>query len=131
MNATTYLLVAAGGALGSVGRAWVGVIVARLLGMEFPWGTMIINIVGSAVIGVVAATAFLPSRSMVGPELRVFLMVGVCGGFTTFSSFSLQTFELLTEGRMAAALANVVLSVGLCILASAAGYFASASLLSR
>ncbi|MCB8878918.1 fluoride efflux transporter CrcB [Acidisoma cellulosilytica] len=131
MNATTYLLIAAGGAVGSVGRAWVGTQVARMLGMGFPWGTMIINVVGSAIIGIVAATALASSRSVGGPEVRIFLMVGFCGGFTTFSSFSLQTFELLREGRMAAAFANIVLSVGICLIASAAGYLGTASLLSR
>jgi CrcB protein len=131
MNATTYLLVALGGALGSVGRAWVGSHAARLLGIGFPWGTMIINVVGSAVIGIVAATALAPSRSFLTTDLRIFLMVGVCGGFTTFSSFSLQTFELLREGRMAAAFANILLSVCLCVIVTAAGYLATASLVSR
>lgn len=131
MNAATYLLVALGGAMGSVGRAWVGSQAARLLGVGFPWGTMIINVVGSALIGIIAATALAPSRFFLTTELRIFLMVGICGGFTTFSSFSLQTFELLREGRMGAALANIVLSVGLCVIATAAGYLATASLVSR
>ncbi|MCB8874096.1 fluoride efflux transporter CrcB [Acidisoma silvae] len=131
MNATTYLLVAAGGALGTVGRAWLGLFVGRTLGFGFPLGTLIINILGSAVIGIVAATALPSSRSIVGPELRVFLMVGICGGFTTFSSFSLQTFELLREGRAAAAFANVALSVVICLIVTAVGYLGTASLLSR
>ncbi len=131
MNATTYLLVAVGGAMGSVARAWVGSVAARMFGLGFPWGTMIINVVGSAAIGIVAATALAPSRSVWSPELRIFLMVGFCGGFTTFSSFSLQTFELLRDGRPVAAIANITLSVGLCLIASAAGYLASQSLMSR
>lgn len=131
MNPTSYLLVAVGGAIGSVGRAWVGIFAARLFGIGFPWGTMIINVLGSAVIGVVAATALSPSRTILSPELRIFLMVGFCGGFTTFSSFSLQTFELLRDGRPAAALANAVASVGLCIAATAAAYLATASLVPR
>ncbi len=122
MNTLTYLLVALGGALGSVARAWVGVTAVRLVGAGFPWGTMLINVVGSLVIGIVAATALSPTRTLFTQEVRIFLMVGICGGFTTFSSFSLQTFELLREGRPAAALANVALSVVLCVIATAAGY---------
>ena len=131
MNATTYLLVALGGALGSVGRAWGGSVAVRLFGLGFPWGTMIVNVLGSALIGIVAATALSPTRSITSPEIRIFLMVGVCGGFTTFSSFSLQTFELLRLGRPGAALANIVLSVGLCLIASTAGYLGTASLVQR
>ncbi len=131
MNALTYLLVAIGGAIGSVARAWVGVVAVRTLGASFPWGTMIINVVGSLVIGIVAATALSPTRTILTQELRIFLMVGFCGGFTTFSSFSLQTFELLREGRAGAALANVALSVVFCVVATAAGYLGTTGLVSR
>lgn len=131
MNAASYLLIALGGAIGSVGRAWIGIAAARLLGMGFPWGTMVVNVIGSCVIGIVAATALSPSRTVLPPEIRIFLMVGFCGGFTTFSSFSLQSFELLRDGRLAAAGANIVLSVGLCLIATAAGYLGTASLIPR
>jgi len=131
MNTLTYLLVALGGAIGSVARAWVGVTAVRLVGASFPWGTMVINVVGSLVIGMVAATALSPTRTLFTQEVRIFLMVGLCGGFTTFSSFSLQTFELLREGRPAAALANVALSVVLCIVATAAGYAGGSALAAR
>jgi CrcB protein len=131
VNPTSYLLVAAGGAIGSMGRAWVGLLAARLFGIGFPWGTMIVNVLGSAVIGVFAATALSPSRTLLSPELRIFLMVGFCGGFTTFSSFSLQTFELLRDGRPGAALANILASVALCIAATAAAYVGTASLVPR
>jgi CrcB protein len=131
MNALTYLLVALGGAIGSVARAWVGVTAVRLVGASFPWGTMVINVVGSLVIGMVAATALSPTRTLFTQEVRIFLMVGFCGGFTTFSSFSLQTFELLREGRPAAALANVALSVVLCIVATAAGYAGGSAFAAR
>lgn len=131
MNLTTYLLVALGGALGSVGRAWGGSLAVRMFGVSFPWGTMIINVLGSAVIGILAATALVSSRSILSLELRIFLMVGFCGGFTTFSSFSLQTFELLREGRPGAAFANIILSVGVCLAASASGYLGTASLVQR
>ena len=92
---------------------------------------MLINVVGSAVIGLVAATALSPTRTLLTQEVRIFLMVGFCGGFTTFSSFSLQTFELLREGRAAAALANVALSVVLCLVATAAAYLGTTALLQR
>jgi CrcB protein len=131
MNALTYLLVAVGGAIGSVARAWVSVMAVRLVGASFPWGTMVINIVGSMVIGIVAATALSPTRTIFTQEVRIFLMVGFCGGFTTFSSFSLQTFELLREGRPAVAFANVALSVLLCLLATTAGYLGTTALVSR
>jgi CrcB protein len=126
-----YLWIALGGALGSVGRAWVGVVSVRHMGTHFPWGTILINILGSALIGVVAATALSSSRTILNTETRIFLMLGVCGGFTTFSSFSLQTFELLREGRTAAAFANIGLSVVLCVLATAAGYMGTAALVAR
>jgi CrcB protein len=129
MNTLTYLLVALGGAIGSVARAWVGVTAVRLVGAGFPWGTMVINVVGSLVIGIVAATALSPTRTLVTQEVRIFLMVGFCGGFTTFSSFSLQTFELMREGRPVAALANVALSVVLCVVATAAGYMSGTALM--
>ena len=131
MNGLTYALVALGGALGSVARAWVGVSAVRLVGPTFPWSTMVINVVGSAIIGVVAASALSPARTLVTQEVRIFLMVGFCGGFTTFSSFSLQTFELLREGRPVAALANVALSVILCIVATAAGYLGTTAAFGR
>jgi CrcB protein len=131
MNALTYLLVALGGAIGSVARAWVGVTAVRLVGSSFPWSTMLINIVGSAIIGIVAASALSPNRTLVTQEVRIFLMVGFCGGFTTFSSFSLQTFELLREGRPVAALANIALSVVLCIVVTAAGYLGTTAMFAR
>ncbi len=131
MNSLTYLLVALGGAIGSVLRAWISVLSVRLVGPGFPVGTIAINILGSAVIGVVAATALNPSRTILSQELRIFLMVGICGGFTTFSSFSLQTFALLREGRAAAALANVLLSVLLCVAATAAAYLGTMTLIER
>jgi CrcB protein len=131
MNALPYLLVALGGAIGSVARAWVSVMAVRLVGAGFPWGTMVINIVGSLVIGMVAASALSPTRTLITQEVRIFLMVGFCGGFTTFSSFSLQTFELLREGRPAAALANIALSVVICIAAASAGYLGTTAIFQR
>ena len=115
-----YFWVAIGGAFGSVGRYWVGGVAARSLGTSFPWGTVLINVIGSLVIGAFL-TAGQQNVRLGSPEARALVMVGLCGGFTTFSAFSLQTVELLREGRVAAALANVGLSVVLCLLATAAG----------
>jgi CrcB protein len=110
-------LVAIGGAAGSVARFWVALAVGRLTGPAFPWGTILINIVGSFVIGWLAAVfAQRPAASW-----QAFTMVGICGGFTTFSAFSLQTFDLLRAGRAPEALANVAVSVLLCVAATAAG----------
>jgi fluoride exporter len=125
----TTLWVAVGGALGSIARYWVAIAVARLLGPQFPWGTILINIVGSFVIGFFAAlTATGTGRLSVPSDLRIFVMVGVCGGFTTFSAFSLQTLDLMRDGRTVQALANVGLSVMLCLVAVAAGHYGATTL---
>ena len=126
----TYLWIGIGGALGSMARAWLATAVARITGPQFPWGTILINIVGSFVISFFGTLTANDSRFAGGAELRAFVMVGVCGGFTTFSSFSLQTLELARDGRVAQAAGNVGLSVALCLLAVTAGY-ASASGLQR
>jgi CrcB protein len=118
----TYFWIALGGALGSVTRAWASAIALRLLGPDFPWGTIAVNILGSFAIGAAAALAASGARPWANPDLRAFIMVGVCGGFTTFSSFSLQTLDLLGEGKTLPALGNVALSVLLCLAAVGAGH---------
>jgi CrcB protein len=119
----TTLWVAIGGAIGSVARYWVAVLVARATGPDFPWGTILINISGSFVIGFFfAVTAEAVGRWPVASDVRIFVMAGLCGGFTTFSAFSLQTLVLMRDGRMTAALANIALSVVLCLAAVAIGY---------
>lgn len=126
-----YLWVALGGALGSMGRFYAASAVARLAGPQFPWGTILVNVVGSFIIGLIATTTAPGGRFAAPADLRVFIMVGFCGGFTTFSSFSLQTLELLRDGRAGEALGNVVLSVVVCVLAAAAGYSAGLALAAR
>jgi protein CrcB len=117
-----YLWVAIGGALGSVGRYAFGLMAARLWGEAFPWGTIAINIMGSFVIGFFG-TLTLPEGAMpASPSLRTFVMVGICGGFTTFSSFSLQTLTLARDGNWFGAMGNIMLSVVLCLLAVTAGH---------
>ena len=120
---STYFWVALGGAIGSVARLWVGVRVALLTGLAFPWGTILINILGSLVIGFVATLTGPNGRVVVPREAQAFVMVGLCGGFTTFSAFSLQTLELARDGRLLYAGANIVLSVVLCLAAVALGHW--------
>jgi CrcB protein len=96
---TTWFAVAIGGALGSLARFWVGAAMALLTGPRFPWGTLLINVLGSFIIGLVAGLTLTPTRMAMHPDLRIFLMVGICGGFTTFSAFSLQTLELMQSGE--------------------------------
>src|SRR5664279_1037970 len=113
-----YLWVALGGALGSVARFWINGLVIEKTSATFPWGTLVINVTGSFVIGIIGALA-LPEGRMDSPS-RVFatqfLMIGVCGGYTTFSSFSLQTLNLANDGEWLYAGANILFSVVLCLL---------------
>lgn len=118
----TYALIALGGAIGSIARAWLGTAVASLTGAAFPWGTLLINVLGSATIGFFATLTATDGRFSVAADWRAFVMIGLCGGFTTFSSFSLQSWELLRDGRPAQALGNIALSVLLCLGAVAVGY---------
>jgi CrcB protein len=113
----TYLWVAIGSALGGMARYWCSGFVARLIGEVFPWGTLIVNVSGSFVIGAFAALSATEGPFIIKPDLRIFVMVGICGGYTTFSSFSLQTFTLMRDGEWLWAGANCVLSVVLCLLA--------------
>ena len=125
-----YLWVALGSALGGMARYWCSGFIARHVGETFPWGTVVVNIVGSLVIGCAAALSLPEGRFFVPAEVRVFVMVGLCGGYTTFSSFSLQTLTLLQDGQWGAAAANIGLSVILCLIAVWLG-FAAAMLLNR
>jgi protein CrcB len=123
-----YFWIGLGGAFGSIARAWLAFTVARITGPQFPWGTILINVVGSFVIGFFGTLTASGSRFSVPPDARAFVMVGICGGFTTFSSFSLQTLELARDGRLGQALGNVGLSVILCLLVVAVGHYAAATI---
>jgi protein CrcB len=125
----SYLLIGLGGALGSMARAWATIAVARVAGATFPWGTILINILGSLLIGFFGTlTDGFGGRFAASAETRAFVMVGVCGGFTTFSSFSLQTLELLRHGRIGPAVANIGMSVALCLAAVALGHYGAVAL---
>jgi fluoride exporter len=112
----TWFWVALGGALGSMARYWMAAAVAALTGPQFPWGTLLINILGSFVIGWFGALTGSRGAVSVPPDIRIFVMVGICGGFTTFSAFSLQTLELLQSGEILWAGFYILGSVTLCLL---------------
>jgi len=118
----SYLLVALGSAIGGVSRFWLSGVIGRLFGETFPWGTVIVNITGCFVIGVFATLTGTEGRVFVPGEWRQFFMIGICGGYTTFSSFSLQTLTLASGGEWLAAGMNVMLSVALCLIAVWAGH---------
>ena len=124
----TYLWVAAGSALGGMARYWCSGFVAERAGEAFPWGTLIINILGSFVIGLFGGLTGPDGRFLVSPEVRIFVMVGLCGGYTTFSSFSLQTLNLIRDGEILYAGANIVASVLLCMLAVWIGHIMAAQI---
>ena|SRR5215813_7694191 len=117
MALASYIWIAIGGALGSVARYWCSGVAARLFGETFPWGTLIVNVSGSFVIGLFATLTGPDGRMFVGPTARQFVMVGLCGGYTTFSSFSIQTLDLFNDGEWLYAGANIAGSVILCLLA--------------
>lgn len=118
----SYLWIFIGGGLGSIARFAVNGLVTRSLGDTFPWGTILINITGSLAIGFFAGLTANEGRVHVSPTFRDFFMVGICGGYTTFSAFSLQTLQLARNGDWLKAGGNVTLSVVLCLVAVWLGY---------
>ena len=125
MSFATWLYVMIGGALGSLARYLISLL-ALPISRDLPWGTIGINILGSFIIGFFGTLTLSQGRFPVSENMRLFVMVGICGGFTTFSSFSLQTLDLLRGGAMFRAGLNIVLSVALCVAAVALGHFLAA-----
>ena len=111
------LAVAVGGGLGSLARFWLAELFVALGMSAFPWATLATNVSGSMLIGLIAVLTGPDGRLLVAPELRLFWMVGICGGYTTFSSFSLQTLTLAQGGEWSRAAMNIGLSVILCLVA--------------
>jgi fluoride exporter len=112
-----YISVMLGGALGTGARFWVSGFVAEQAGELFPLGTLVVNVSGSLVIGFFAALTDPEGRIFVPPGFREFFMIGVCGGYTTFSSFSLQTLDLIRDGDWFKASLNMLLSFACCLTA--------------
>jgi CrcB protein len=112
-----YMLVMAGGALGTGARFWVSGFAAERGGELFPLGTLVVNVTGSFAIGFFAAVTDPEGAFLASPRLRQFFMIGVCGGYTTFSSFSLQTLDLVRDGDWFKAGLNTLLSFVCCLTA--------------
>jgi len=110
-----YLLVGIGGAAGSILRFWFSGVIANRFGETFPWGTLLVNISGSFVIGFFATVTGTEGRWLIGPSGRNFFMTGICGGYTTFSSFSLQTLNLARENEWLYAAMNAAANLFLCL----------------
>ncbi len=120
------LAIAAGGALGALLRYWTSVTVHGRLGAAFPYGTLTVNVIGSLLMGFLYI--WLIERMTAGPAMRAFLMIGVLGAFTTFSTFSIETLNLLESGQLGRAVVNILVSVIVCITAAGIGVFAARQL---
>lgn len=120
------LAIASGGAIGALLRFWVSNGVHAVLGRDFPYGTLTVNVLGSLAMGL-CYVLFL-ERMTAGPEWRALIIVGVLGAFTTFSTFSIETFNLIEDGELFKAVANVMLSVMVCIIAAWLGVLAGRQL---
>lgn len=127
-QAMSYLWIFVGGGLGSLARYACSGLIANRFGETFPWGTLVVNVVGSLVIGFFATLTGTEGRWLVSPGARQFVMIGLCGGYTTFSSFSLQTLELAQDGEWFRVFGNVLGSVGLCLLGVWLGHILAAEL---
>jgi CrcB protein len=121
MSFTNCLVVMLGGALGTLARYLVSWLALPISG-QLPWGTIIINVTGSLLIGFFGTLTLAQGRYPVSEAVRLFVMIGICGGYTTFSSFSLQTLDLLRSGAVVRAAVNIAASVALCTAAVAAGH---------
>lgn len=116
------LAIAAGGAVGAVLRFWMSTGVYAIAGRDFPYGTLAVNVLGSLLMGLL--TVLLIERLSLGPEWRAAILIGVLGGFTTFSTFSIETLNLIESGELLRAVANMLLSVILCVGAAWIGVMA-------
>lgn len=124
----SYIWIAIGSAIGGAARYWCTGFAARLFGETFPWGTLLVNITGSLIIGFFATLTGSDGRIFVSSTTRQFVMIGLCGGYTTFSSFSLQTLNLVQDSEWLQAGGNIVGSVVLCLFAIWLGHILAASI---
>lgn len=120
-----YLWIGLGSALGGMARFWCSGVMARLIGETFPWGTLLVNVLGSLIIGFFATISAPDGRLFIDSTTRQAIMLGVLGGYTTFSSFSLQTLSLMNDGEWLYAGLNVGASVVLCLVAVWLGHVAA------
>jgi CrcB protein len=118
----SWLLIAIGSALGGITRHATGLVLTQRVGGSFPWGTFTVNVLGSLAIGICGALVAQAQRVSDPQFTREFVMIGFLGGFTTFSAFSLQTLQLLRDGKSGLALANVGFSIAVCLAAVWLGY---------
>ncbi len=125
MSLTTCFTVMIGGALGTLARYLISML-ALPISRPLPWGTITINVTGSFVIGFFGTLTLADGRFPVSENVRLFVMIGFCGGYTTFSSFSLQTLDLMRSGAMVRAMVNILVSVIVCIGAVATGHLVAA-----
>ncbi len=122
-----YFWIGLGSALGGIARYWVSIVIDQRFGETFPLGTLVVNVTGSFLIGLLATSTGHEGRIFLPPIFRQFLMIGICGGYTTFSSFSLQTLTLIQNGDWLKAGANTFLSVILCLVAVWLGHLLAMS----
>jgi fluoride exporter len=127
-TALLYCWIAIGSAIGGVARYWCSGVAARLFGETFPWGTIFVNVTGSFIIGLFATLTGPDGRIFASSTARQFVMLGLIGGYTTFSSFSLQTLNLANDAEWLQAGGNVVASVVLCLLAVWLGHVLALSI---
>ena len=126
-----YIFVMLGGALGTGARFWLSGLVAERIGEFFPWGTLVVNVSGSFAIGFFASFTDAEGPLLVSPQFRQFFMIGVCGGYTTFSSVSLQTLDLVRDGDWFMASLNVLLSFICCLIAVWVGRLLALTMLQK
>jgi len=121
----SYLWIAAGAALGGMLRYFFSGMAARLAGETFPWGTLFVNVTGALIVGFFVALTGPEGRLIAPPHVRLFVMTGFCGGYTTFSTFSLETLRLMQDREWAYAGWNIASSIALCLAGVWAGYQAA------
>lgn len=118
-----YLIISLGAAIGGAARYWLSNLVYKFFPATFPYGTLAVNILGSFIIGLIIFV--FDERELISQQSRLFLTIGFCGGLTTFSTFSLETFSLIRDSEYFLATLNVILSVMLCLLGVFLAYIVS------
>jgi len=118
-----YLYVSVGAALGGALRYWVSEVAYKFLSDSFPYGTLAVNVIGSFILGLIMF--YFNQRELLGPHLRIFLAIGFCGGFTTFSTFSLETINMFRDSQYWIGFLNIALNIVLCFLGIYLAYLIS------